>query len=91
MDNPRRLSSKAVVTLSVRENISAESVHATLDRIFEESGCTRCGLLGFDLAILTIDDDWSRQSARCSRSRGPAPSRGSRRSRSSVADQPPAQ
>jgi hypothetical protein len=57
----RGFSSKAVVTLSVRENISAEAVHATLDRIFEESGCTACGLLGFDLAILTIDDDWSRQ------------------------------
>lgn len=56
-----RGSSKAVLTLSLRENVSAEAVHASLDRIFEATGCTACGLLGFDLAILTIDDDWSRK------------------------------
>jgi hypothetical protein len=57
----RRFSSKAVVAMSVREGVSADAIHKTLDRIFEESGCTACGLLGFDLSILTIDDDWSRQ------------------------------
>jgi len=57
----RRFSSKAVVALSVREGVTADAIHKTLDRIFEESGCTNCGLLGFDLSILTIDDDWSRQ------------------------------
>jgi len=57
----RGFSSKAVLTLSVRENVTAEAVHASLDRIFEATGCTACGLLGFDLAILTIDDDWSRK------------------------------
>jgi hypothetical protein len=56
-----RGSLKPVLTLSLRENASAEAVHASLDRIFEATGCTACGLLGFDLQIATIDDDWSRK------------------------------
>lgn len=56
-----RSGSNALVQLSVKEGITAEVVHRSLDRLFELSGCTNCGLLGFDLHILTIDDDWSRQ------------------------------
>ena len=45
----RRLSSKAVLALSVRENIEAEHIHAALDRIFEDARASNA-MLFFDEA-----------------------------------------
>lgn len=41
-----------VVKVSVEANITREQVHETIDRIFRLSGCTGCGLLGFDVHLL---------------------------------------
>lgn len=57
----RPIQTKAVLQIGVREGIQAETIHKSLDRLFELSGCPRCGLNGFDLDIRVIDDDWSRQ------------------------------
>ena len=44
------------LTLSVKPGVSAKSVHAALDRIFELVGCTACGFNGIlDLKISVIN------------------------------------
>ena len=44
------------LTLAVRPGVSAKSVHAALDRIFELVGCTACGFNGIlDLKINVIN------------------------------------
>lgn len=57
----RRIDSKAVLQIGLREGIQAEAIHQSLDRLFEAAGCPSCGLNGFDLHIQVLDDDWSRQ------------------------------
>ncbi len=37
------------VTLGVQQKVKAESLHRALDEIFRLSGCTSCGLNGFDI------------------------------------------
>jgi hypothetical protein len=39
------------VQFTVKEGISAESVHSMLDRLFDLHGCTVCGLVGLDVLI----------------------------------------
>jgi hypothetical protein len=39
------------ITLNVSSKITPEQVDAALRRIYEISGCTACGFLGFDLSI----------------------------------------
>jgi hypothetical protein len=44
------------IGLSVERDISAESVHAALDRIFDLVGCPTCGLNGIvDLTINVVN------------------------------------
>ena len=50
------------LTLAVKPGVSAKSVHAALDRIFELAGCTACGLNGIlDLKINVINPRVSTQ------------------------------
>jgi len=50
------------LTLAVKPGVSAKSVHAALDRIFELVGCTACGFNGIlDLKINVINPRISQQ------------------------------
>ena len=50
------------LTLAVKPGVSAKSVHAALDRIFELAGCTACGFNGIiDLKINVINPRISQQ------------------------------
>ena len=50
------------IHLAVRNGVSAKSVHAALDRIFELAGCTACGFNGIlDLRINVINPAISKQ------------------------------
>ncbi len=39
----------SIVSIGIRKGVKAESLHKALDEIFRLSGCTSCGLNGFDL------------------------------------------
>jgi len=43
------------LTVNVHPNITREQLHTMVDRIIGLSGCTGCGLLGFDVHILGGD------------------------------------
>jgi hypothetical protein len=41
------------LTIQLRKNIKKEQVNALFDRIYRLSGCLGCGLLGFDLQLIS--------------------------------------
>ena len=55
-EEARPIQASASLSLAVRPGVSAKSVHAALDRIFELVGCTACGFNGIlDLKINVIN------------------------------------
>ncbi len=43
------------VKIAVRRDVTPDDIRQVLGRIFEVSGCTACGFLGFDLHVFGID------------------------------------
>ncbi len=41
------------LTIQLRKNIKKDQVNALLERIYRLSGCLACGLIGFDLQLIS--------------------------------------
>lgn len=52
-DNPRFAG--RTVKIAVRKGVTPDDIQQVLARVFEVSGCTACGFLGFDLHVFGVD------------------------------------
>jgi hypothetical protein len=44
------------ITLTFHEGVKASEIQATLEKIYKESGCLACGLVGFDLRFDVVSN-----------------------------------
>ena len=60
MENPTEYKSASKlagrkVNVFVNKDVKPEAIQQTLARIYEISGCTSCGLQGFDITLIGVD------------------------------------